>query len=110
MHYQSTMLQVVAFCDIDVKKINKGFYIYEESDVPYEWYIWRTLSLAVWEGKQISGRLVWWISSRSSLELIKTSDKTTVLAMILIWQSELNLPNRQIKITAKCTAYTVCIV
>ena len=33
MHYQSTMLQVVAFCDVDVKKINKGFYIYEESDV-----------------------------------------------------------------------------
>ena len=30
---QSTVLQVVAFCDVDVKKINKGFYIYEESDV-----------------------------------------------------------------------------
>ena len=27
------MLQVVAFCDVDVKKINKGFYIYEESNV-----------------------------------------------------------------------------
>ena len=30
---RSTVLQVVAFCDVDVKKINKGFYIYEESDV-----------------------------------------------------------------------------
>ena len=29
----STVLQMVAFCDVDVKKINKGFYIYEESDV-----------------------------------------------------------------------------
>lgn len=25
--------KVVAFCDVDVKKINKGFYIYEESDI-----------------------------------------------------------------------------
>ena len=33
MHYQSTLLQVVAFCDVDVKKINKSLYIYEESDV-----------------------------------------------------------------------------
>ena len=32
MHYQSTLLQVVVFCDVDVK-INKSFYIYEESDV-----------------------------------------------------------------------------
>ena len=23
----------MAFCDVDVKKINKGYYIYEESDV-----------------------------------------------------------------------------
>ena len=30
---QSTVLQVVAFCDVVMKKINKGFYIYEESDV-----------------------------------------------------------------------------
>ena len=27
------MLQVVAFCDVDMKKISKGFYTYEESDV-----------------------------------------------------------------------------
>lgn len=26
-------LQVVAFCDVDVKKIHKGYYIYEESEV-----------------------------------------------------------------------------
>ena len=31
--------------------------------LPYEWHIWRTLSLAVWEGKQIDGYLVWQISS-----------------------------------------------
>ena len=30
--------------------------------IPYEWYIWRTLSLVVWEEKQIGGHLVWWIS------------------------------------------------
>ena len=31
--------------------------------LPYEWYIWRTLSLAIWEEKEFGGYLFWWISS-----------------------------------------------
>ena len=69
--------------------------------IPYEWYIWRTLSSAVWEGKQIGGHLVWQISL--FIIRIKTWDKTPVLVVILIWWSELN-PR-----TAKCTAYTVVV-
>ena len=39
--------------------------------------------------KQIGRYLVWHLS----LELIKTRDKTTVLAVILIWQLELKPPS-----------------
>ena len=35
--------------------------------LPYEWYIWRTLSLAIWEEKQIGGYLV----CRMSLFIIR---------------------------------------
>ena len=59
----------------------------------YEWYIRRTLSLAVWEGKQIGGHLVWQISSFIVIDL----DKTTVLAVILIWQSELICQTAKLK-------------
>ena len=31
--------------------------------VPYVWYIWRTLSLAIWEEKQIGRCVAWQISS-----------------------------------------------
>ena len=30
---------------------------------PYVWYIWQTLSLPIWDEKQIGGYLVWRISS-----------------------------------------------
>ena len=30
--------------------------------VPYAWYIWRALSLAIWEETGIGGHLVWRIS------------------------------------------------
>ena len=30
-------------------------YMYVGVYIPYEWYIWRTLSLAIWEVKQIDG-------------------------------------------------------
>ena len=46
--------------------------MYALCKIPYEWYIWRTLSLAVWEEKQIGGHLVW----RISLLVVRSRDIT----------------------------------
>ena len=80
--------------------INAQFYI------PYEWYIWQTLSLVIWEEKQIGGYLVQQISSF----IVRIEIKQQLLAVILIWRLELNPPNCQIKIIAKCTTYMVAFV
>ena len=40
--------------------------------VPYAWYIWRSLSLAIWEETGIGGHLVWRI--RSSPIIDKSSE------------------------------------
>lgn len=35
LKYSAPVFQVTAFCDVDEKKITKGFYTYEESEVSY---------------------------------------------------------------------------
>lgn len=39
--YESVLLlfcQVTAFCDVDEKKITRGFYTFEESEVSYKYF------------------------------------------------------------------------
>lgn len=35
LKHSAPVFQVIAFCDVDEKKITKGFYTYEESEVSY---------------------------------------------------------------------------
>lgn len=35
LKHSASVFQVTAFCDVDEKKITKGFYTYEESEVSY---------------------------------------------------------------------------
>ena len=55
--------------------------------MPKEWYIWWTLSLAVWQQAQIGKHLVWRVGmAKDCYEIPPQCPLNIVLVGILVWQ------------------------
>ena len=79
--------------------------IYICTYVPYKWYIWRTLSLAIRQ-QNTDWRT---FSLADWPKILPQCHLKIVLVVTLVWRFKIKPPNRQIKITVKCTTYTVCM-